>query len=207
VKAWLRRNRWGLLALPVTVALAVGANAQRLHDYWWDNDLRHEAATGAQGEWVAWTDPFSDATGDVTRTFHVKVTGSESTDVADSPDGPADLDLPSDLTGWRVAMDFEAEPDQVLFGCLLTLLDDEGNRYYYRARANKVSQDMWPCVPEHHPGPMPSIEAGKPRTVFPGEERPSNWTTRPVVIVPRSAKITQVLLWWEQPDYLAVHLN
>jgi len=33
VNAWLRRNRWGLLALPVTMALAVGANAQRLHDY------------------------------------------------------------------------------------------------------------------------------------------------------------------------------
>jgi hypothetical protein len=43
--------------------------------------------------------------------------------------------------------------------------------------------------------------------VFPGEERPSHWTTRPVVVVPRSAKITQVLLWWEQPDYLAVQLD
>jgi len=40
-----------------------------------------------------------------------------------------------------------------------------------------------------------------------GEDRPLQWTTRPVVVVPRGARITQVLLWWEQPDYLAVQLN
>jgi len=40
-----------------------------------------------------------------------------------------------------------------------------------------------------------------------GEERPAQWTTRPVVMVPRTARIKQLLLWWEQPDYLAVELN
>jgi hypothetical protein len=116
VISWLRRNRWGLLALPVTAALAVGANAQRLQDYWWDKDLRLAGATGSQGEWVEWSDSFSDAAGDGTRTFRVKVTGSESIDAAGPSAESADLELPSDLTGWRVTMDFEAAPDQVLFG-------------------------------------------------------------------------------------------
>jgi hypothetical protein len=97
VISWLRRNRWGLVALPVTAALAVGANAQRLQDYWWDQDLRLAGATGGQGEWVTWSDSFSDAAGDGTRTFRVKVTGSESIDAASTES--ADLELPSDLTG------------------------------------------------------------------------------------------------------------
>jgi hypothetical protein len=203
VRSWLRRNRWGLLALPVTAVLAVGANAQRLQDYWWDKDLRHAAATGRQSEWVSWSDSFTDATGAATRSFRVKVASTEST-------GPVDLkelELPSELTGWRITMDFDAAPDQVLFGCRLALLDDKGNRYYYRAIVNDLTQDIWPCVPGDHPGPRPSITAGEPRTVMPGEERPPRWTTQPVVVVPRDAHITQVLLWWEEPDYLAVQVH
>ncbi|MGH3643883.1 MAG: hypothetical protein ACRDUX_33230 [Mycobacterium sp.] len=195
--SWLRRNRWGLLALPVAVALAVGANAQRLQDYWWDQDLRQPAATGRLDEWVTWTDSFSDATGESTRTLRVKVTGVAATD----------LELPSDLVGERVALDFAAEPDQVLSGCRLALLDGDGNRYVYDPTINEVSQDIWPCVPGNHPGPAPSIAAGQPRTVAPGEERPPSWTAQPVLVVPRNAKITQVLLWWEEPEYLAVQLN
>jgi hypothetical protein len=203
VRAWLRRNRWGLIALPVTAALAVGANAQRLQDYWWDTDLRHAAATGDRDQWVTWTGSFSDATGDSTRSFRVKVTATDPPD----RDEVADLELPSDLTGARVTMDFEAAPDQVLFGCRLALLDADGNRYLYRPIVNHLTQNIWPCVPEDHPGPAPSITAGEPRTVLPGEERPPTWTTRPIVVIPRNAKITQVLLWWENPNYLAVQLG
>jgi hypothetical protein len=203
--SWLRRNRWGLLALPLTAALAVGANAQRLHDYWWDQDLRLAGATGGQGEWVQWSDAFTDAAGDGTRTFRVRVTGNESLDATSAE--AADLELPSDLTGWRVTMDFEAAPDQVLFGCRLALVDDNGNRYLFRAIVNNLMQDMHPCVPDDNPGPQPSITAGEPRAVVYGGQRPRQWTTRPVVVVPRTATITEVLLWWEQPDYLAVRLN
>jgi hypothetical protein len=202
VRAWLRRNRWGLVALPVAAALAVAANSQRLHDYWWSTDLRNAGATGDEGEWVTWTDSFSDAAGPGTRTFRVKVSNAESPGDVDV----SELELPSDLTVWQITMDFEAAPDQVLFGCRLALLDDDGNRYDYRLLRG-VADDLWPCVPADHPGPSTSISAGEPRTVAPGEERPPTWTTRPVVMVPRTAKITQVLLWWEQPDYLSVNLD
>ena len=151
---------------------------------------------------MTWSDSFTDATGDATRTFRVKVTGTESIGADDS----SDLELPSDLTGWRITMDFEAAPDQVLMGCRLALLDDNGNRYVYRPLKG-LDQDSWPCVPGDQIGPMASITAGEPRTVMPGDERPPTWTTRPVVVAPRTATITEVLLWWEQPDYLAVKLN
>jgi hypothetical protein len=203
VKSWLRRNRWGLVALPVAAVLAVGANAQRVHGYWWDKDLRHAAATGGRDEWVTWSGEFSDALGPSTRTFRVKVTSTEPP----APGDAAKLKLASDLTGIRVTMDFEAAPDQVLSGCRLALLDAEGNRYLYRPMVNKLKQDLWPCVPEDSPGPAPSITAGEAPVALSDEERPPSWTTEPVVVVPRAAKITQVLLWWEEPDYLAVQLN
>lgn len=207
MKSWLRRNRWGLVALPVTVALAVGANAQRVHDYWWDQDLRNAAATGPQGDWVSWSDSFTDAAGDGTRTFQVRVTGTESTDSAESSGESEKLELPADLTALRVALEFEAAPDQVLFGCRMALVDDDGNRYVYRPMVSDVLQNMWPCLSENQTGPQPSISAGEPRVVMFGEERPARWSTRPVVLVPRTARIKQLLLWWEQPDYLAVELN
>jgi hypothetical protein len=207
VTAWLRRNRWGLLALPVVAALAIGANAQRLRDYWWDGDLRTEAASGSRGDWVTWSGPFSDATGESTRTFQIRVTGTEPADDAGAPDDRTKLELPSGLTGVRVRADFRADPDQVLFGCRMALLDDAGNRYTYTPRIQRASQDIWPCVPQEHPGPMPSITAGEQRTALPGEERPETWSTEPVFLVPRDARITRVLLWWEQPDYLAVQLD
>jgi hypothetical protein len=207
VSSWLRRNWWGLLALPFAVALTVGANAQRLHDYWWDQDLRHAAATGSEGEWVTWSDGFTDAAGDGTRTFRFKVTGTESLADAGPSDEADDLELPPELTGWRITMDFEAASDQVLFGCRMALLDDDGNRYMYRPIVNRLSQNMHPCIPEDNPGPQPSITAGEPRVAIYGGQRPPHWTTRPIVVTPRSATITEVLLWWEQPDYLAVQLN
>jgi hypothetical protein len=207
VTSWLRRNRWGLLALPVAVVLAVGANAQRLHDYWWDQDLRHAAVTGNQGDWVSWSDDFTDAAGPGTRTFRVRVSGTESIG-ADGPSAEStDLELPPDLMGLRITMDFEAAPDQVLTGCQLALRDAGGNRYVYRMKVNDLTQDLWPCLPGDHYGPSPSITAGQPRAVMPGDERPPRWTIQRVVVVPRTAVITDVLLWWEQPDYLAVKVN
>ncbi|MED5814777.1 hypothetical protein VST63_20650 [Mycolicibacterium sp. 050232] len=205
--AWLRRNRWGLLALPLATVAAISANAQRLHDYWWDQDLRRAAATGSAGQWVSWTDSFSDAMGPGTRTLQVKVTDAGPTDVVQSRRGPKAVSLPSDLTGWGVTLDFKAAGDQVLSGCRLALLDTEGNRYLYQMTIGDASQELSPCLPPDHPGPSASITAGEPRSVLPGEERPPQWTTRPVMLVPRDATITQVLLWWEDPDYLAVQLD
>ena len=201
VTTWLTRNRWGLLALPITVALAVGANAQRLPDFWWNDDLRKPAATGAPGEWLTWTDSFDDSAGPGTRTFRVKVTGTEPVTA------PAGVDLPPDLTAWRVTMDFHASPDQVLYGCSLALRDDHGNRYDYHAAVDHLVQDDWPCLPGHRVGPRPSLTPGRPRAALSGEERPAHWTTQPMVLAPRSARITGVLLWWEQPDHVVVQLD
>jgi hypothetical protein len=201
VTGWLRRNRWGLLALPATVVLAAGANAQRVQDFWWKNDLRHAAATAVPGEWVTWTDDFDDSAGRGTRSLRVKLTA------AGPVAGPADVGLPSDLTPWQVTMHFEAAPDQVLYGCLLALRDAGGNRYEYRSTADSLGQDDWPCLPGQRVGPRPALTPGRPRAATPGEDRPPDWTTRPVVLVPRSARITEVLMWWEEPDHLVVRVN
>jgi hypothetical protein len=201
VTPWLRRNRGGLLALPITVALAVGANAQRLPEYWWNDDLRSPAATGVPGDWLTWTDSFDDSAGTGTRTFRVKVTGTQSVTE------PAGVALPPELAAWRVTLDFQAAPNQVLYGCSLALRDDQGNRYDYHAAVDHIVQDDWPCLPGERVGPRPSLTPGRPREALFGEARPTHWTTRPIVLAPRSAHITEVLMWWEQPDYVVVRLD
>ncbi len=161
-----------------------------------------------QGDWTAWSDSFTDAAGEGTRTFQVRVTAVEPTGTAEPTGEQEALKLPSDLAAMRVTMDFQAAPDQVLFGCRMALLDRDGNRYVYRPMIGGVMQTMFPpCLQENLTGPQPSITAGEPRVALYGEKRPPQWTTRPVVLVPRTADITQVLLWWEQPDYLAVQVD
>lgn len=207
MSSWLRRNRWGLLGLPLAASLAVTANAQRLPDYWWNTELRHAGVTGSEGQWTTWSDTFTDAAGEGTRTVTVKVASAEPTDSAESRGEIERLDLPADIAAIRVSMDFQADADQVLFGCRLALIDEDGNRYVYRPTVGTVTQDMWPCLRTDQTGPRPSISAGEPRTAMLGEARPPQWTTQPAVLVPRDARLTQVLLWWEEPDYLAVELN
>ena len=199
MRTWLRRNWWGLAALPVTLALAVVANSQRIQDYWWDTDLRTAGASGQQGDWVTWSDSFTDALGEGVRTFSVRVTAVETTDTEP-------VVLPADVTAVRVTMDFSAASDQVLFACKLALLDADGNRYTYRPLVGGVMQSLFPCLPEQT-GPQPSITAGEPRVALFGDQRPPEWTTEPVLMVPRGTELTKVLLWWEEPDYLEVQLT
>jgi hypothetical protein len=197
MSTWLRRNRWGLLVLPVVATLAVAANGQRLQSFWWDDELRHAAAAGTVDEWVTWTSSYVDAAGDGTRTFQVKVARIEPAAASQSS---------ADVAGVRVTMNFRATHDQVLAECRFALLDDEGNRYEYVPTLDDDGRAAWPCVPQRHPGPSPAVFAGQQRETPPDGRRPPAWTTQPVVTVPRAARITEVLLWWEKPDYLAVQL-
>ncbi|MEO6791168.1 MAG: hypothetical protein ABI249_00050 [Ornithinibacter sp.] len=71
---WLRRNRFGLLALPLVAALAVAANGIRLDDDWWNTGLR-SATSGTQGEFVRYQQGFTDALGTTSRTLRVRVDG------------------------------------------------------------------------------------------------------------------------------------
>ncbi len=203
--SWLRRNRWGLVSLPVVAVLAVGANAYRLGDYWWDRDLR-TATVGEAGELVSYTDEYDDALGTTSRSFRVRVGELAPTRSTTSTLGDEPVVVPEGAQALVVPLRFEADPDQSLYGCNLALEDTDGNRYVFDYSMTGVEQDPFPCLPFEQPGPRPPLFEGDTRAVVEGEERPESWSTRPVVVVPEGVRISRVLLWWETPDYLALQV-
>ncbi|MGA9748135.1 MAG: hypothetical protein WBQ50_11825 [Nocardioides sp.] len=208
-RGWLKRNRWGVVALPVVGVLAVGANSYRLQDYWWDRDLR--SATVADGaDFVSYTQDYDDSIGATSRTFQVRVGEIAPTETIDSEVGDVlgeePVVVPAGARALAVRLDFEAEPDQALYGCQLALEDVDGNRYVFDSTQEGIDQDPFPCLPFETPGPRVPFFEGQTREVVAGEERPATWSTEPVLVVPEDAEISRVLLWWETPDYLALRV-
>lgn len=204
--SWWRRNRYGVLALPVVIALAVAANGIRLDDWWWSADLR-SATTGQQGEPVDFHQEYDDAVGATTRSLSVRLDDVVELDAVPQSFGDP-VPVPEGLRALRVDLSFEADPDQSVYGCRLALRDADGQRYEYSSNIDTIRQaEPSPCHSLEQPGPKPPIFEGQTRGVVAGEERPPTWRTQPVVLVPAEAEITEVLLWWEQPEHLSLEIR
>jgi hypothetical protein len=197
---WWRENRLWLAALPVALAAVTAASSYDL-DFWWDNGLHHEIASAPQGSTARVTDTYDDGLGETSRTFEVELAALRTTDLYPYPlEDPAPP--PGGVDALSVRLRWKAEPDQVLRGCRVALVDDEGRRYEADSGAFPT-----PCVPEDRGGPEdPQGDTG--RGVVPeGEDRPPSWTTTPVILVPHGRTITQVLVWWERPDYVSLSVS
>lgn len=206
VPGWWRRNRWGLLALPLVAGLAVAGNGIRADDYWWNRDLR-QATSGTQGEFVRYQQDYFDALGETSRTLEVRLDGvAEVTSIPASYGDPQPV--PDGFRALRVDLSFRADPDQSVYGCQLGLLGRNGDRYEFRDRLADVAQDeVFPCHPFAAPGPRPPVFEGDQRGVLAGEERPEAWQMHPIVLVPEDAEVTHVLMWWEKPGHLKLRIR
>lgn len=202
-RGWWRENRWWLLAMPVAVAALLGASAYNLHDYWYIQGLHHEAASASQGEFVKVTDDYDDTAGHTSRTFRVRLDGIEKTARYPFDDFEDPAPVSKDQEALVVHLDWEADPDQALTLCSVALKDDEGRRYEIVGNTQHG-----PCTPEGHDGPDPALFEGQVRgDVDEGEERPPTWSTAPIFLVPAGVTITQVLLWWDLPDYVSLTVS
>lgn len=204
---WLRRNRFGLILLPVALVALVAGNGQRLHDYWWLHGQR-VATSATERRWVHYRESYTDALGSGQHDVEVRVDKvvpvREVTDLVGSK-----VRLTTSLGAYAVTMSFRAEPDVVLSGCSLALVDDHGERHDFRNDADGILQDVWPCVPGATPGPSQSIRVGTPRTDNDPTHaaRPAQWTTTAVIFAPTGLHFTQARLWWSDPHYLRVALR
>lgn len=197
---WWRENRLWLAALPLALAAVTPASSYDL-DFWWDNGLHHELASAPQGSPVRVTDPYDDALGETSRTFEVELASLRTIELYPYPfEDPSPP--PEGVDAVAVHLHWRADPDQVLRGCSVALVDDEGRRYEADSSAFPSA-----CVPTARGGPEdPHGDVG--RGVVPeGEERFPSWTTAPVVLVPHGRTITQVLVWWERPDYVSLSVS
>lgn len=202
-EGWWRRNRLGLLAIPLLVVLVVVANGIRVEKYWWDTELR-SATTAVPGEFVTFRQDYDDFLGPTSRTLAVRLDGVEElTAVPQSYGEPQSI--PEGMRALQVNLSFEAEPDQSVTGCWLALVDGDGNHYEFDEGFLDISQaEPFPCHELASPGPRSPFLEGQTRDVAPGEERPESWQMAPVILVPEDAEITEARMWWQPPEYLSL---
>ncbi|MBB5790067.1 hypothetical protein [Jiangella mangrovi] len=203
---WWRRNRWGLLVLPVAAAAALAAASYRVETQWWlekPRDLQH----GEQGEWVTFSSSQYDRTGDVPFSVRVRLDGVRPATELFGPVSDDDvLDPPAGVQALAVDLTLAAPSDVPLTGCSLVLRDAEGTEYAYEISSPTIrSQATSPCVPPDARGPeLDLIEGLDPDT---GPTRPDEWTVSPVVLLPDGVEVTDVRLSWGPPDGLLITVS
>ncbi len=199
--SWLRRNRWWLLVLPVCVGLMLGTSAYRVKGLWWSTGLHRVGASAAAGTSATYTEHYSDAYGETSRTFTVRLVDVHAQKRLAGFDGTNTGDLPSAGTqALATELAWSADPDQSLTLCHVDLVDDEGRRYEVPSGLTGQT-DL--CVPEDHEGPDQPITKEHPRGyVAPGMERPPSWTTTVVFQVPQGIHVATVLVYWTGPYFV-----
>ncbi len=199
-RSWWRENRLWLAALPVAVVLVAAASSYNL-DFWRDNGLHHEIASARPGDPARVTAHYDDGLGETSRTFEVALAALRTTDLYPYPfEAPAPP--PDGVDAIAVHLQWRADPDQVLRGCSVALVDEQGRRYEADGSAFPSA-----CVPEDRGGPEDPHGDSERGEVPEGEDRFPSWTTAPVVLVPHGRTITRVLVWWERPDYVSLSVS
>lgn len=200
---WWRRNRWGLVALPVTVVAALAASSYRVEAQWWLEKPR-DLVSASQGEWVSFTSSQYDRTGDVPFTVRVRLDGVRPAEALfdSASSGDLALELPAGVEAVAVDLSLAAPPDVPLSTCDLVVRDAAGTEYAYRSSTPSTSQAASPCVPPDTPGPdLDLFEGLDPDT---GPARPAEWQVSPVVLLPDGVEVAEVLLSWGPPDGLLI---
>jgi hypothetical protein len=198
---WSRRNRWGLLVLPLAVAAALAGSSDRVQLYFWESGLHHPTS-GSAGQWVSFADDYTDSNGTHQRQLRVRL---DSVRPVTAPWQSTDpFRLPPASRAVAVTLSLEADAGLPLSTCSLGLRDAAGTRYDYLPTLGGVNQPVSPCVPPDTPGPdvaMGDLPASSDPDAKP---RPSTWTVSPVIIVPAGVRLNEVDLWWQMPAYVAL---
>ena len=199
--SWTRRNRWGLLALPLALVAALAASSDRVKLYFWDEGLR-QPQRAAQGAWLDFRNTYSDSDGEHPLEVKVRLDAVRPASTLWQSESP--LQLPAGTQAVEVELSLEADPDLPLSICRLAVRDAEGTRYDYLSTIGSA-QPFSPCVPPDAPGPQRALGAlDEGRDVSDDPVRPESWTVKPVIMMPAGVEVTDVVLWWDQPDYVAL---
>ena len=199
---WWRRNRWALAALPVALVLTLVAAGDRVRTLWWEQDLRVPTAVEV-GETGEFHQRVYDGVGG-TMPIDVEV---QLDRVGDATVLPDEMDLPDGTRAVQVDLTLSADPELVLSGCVLAVRDAAGTRYDYVANAWGAFQAVIPCVPEDTPGPQASLgDLDEKISATETPPRPATWSVSRVVVVPEGVDVTEVVLWWQKPQYLLLEV-
>lgn len=202
---WVRRNRWGLVLLPVAVVLAVLASSSRMVHFWYPYGP-HDVQSGAVGEQVHLSQDWQDRSGRYVREVDVTVTSVEPTTmIRDWDDQDVPGQGPAGTRLWRVALEMRAPTDAVLFGCQLEIVDTQGREFPYSTTRIEPSEGkISPCLNADEVGPQPALVEGQEHVTE--TERPGSWSTVADVLLAEDAVPRTVRIWWEYPTVIEVDL-
>ncbi|CAN7289928.1 hypothetical protein [Knoellia sp. LjRoot47] len=202
-----RPSRWWIAGVPFAVAAMLAASGYRVPVFWYQSGQHHEIADGDAQEWVDVAEQTSDAHGDFTRRYSVRLAGlgGESTAYEARSD---EFTLADGMVARQVRLDFRADPSQPLMHCALTLVDDEGREYRVGHPFDEIGESIANCVPEETPGPSMPVLTAQKRGVLPEKElpRPSEWSVTPAIAVPKNATFVALRISFENPDYVTLRL-
>jgi hypothetical protein len=134
VKSWLRRNRWGLVALVPMLAATVALQWGDVYDRYWRGQPRQPVAAGRDG-WVA----FAGARMRLTELGP----GTDLAGFGGEPYRP-----PAGTAVWRAKISFDAPKPDDLGGCAIVLADADGRTYEAGPREFSSARAGFPsCTP------------------------------------------------------------
>lgn len=204
-RSWLRRNRWWLLLVPVGLLVMLGGSAYRVQTFWWESGLHREVGSAPAGQYAEVDQPFEDSLGPTRRRFAVRFASLVEVDEIPVQSESETQPVPDDLDAYQVNLAFRAAPDQDLNGCKVMLLDERGHRY--GGDDTDPLGQIYRCVPEDTPGPAsPLLKGDRRGVVDPDAERPGEWVTHTVVLVPEGVTPARAWISFFAPDYVSLTL-
>lgn len=200
---WWRRNRWALLALPLALGLVLVTGAGRIVMFWLPYELTDRVA-GGFGESISFTDDYRDAEGMHERIVDIAVTSVSADPVPTDGQGEPVADhAPAGTRLWEVELRIEADPDMVLDGCVIGLVDAQGRVTERDTTLFPWSTSLDGCQPVDSVNPSMVLFEGM--TTEPST-RPPAYTRTAQLLAAEDFEPVEVRVWWEPPTYLAVPL-
>ena len=207
MRGWLRRNRWGLMLLPVVLIASAGAASSRLEDYWWDKGMRGAQHPDSSGV-VHYDDGYDDGFVSYPIKADISLASFEQVDSLPAYTGTERIPatVPTGGVLWAVTLHFAVDPSIVMRGCNVAIMGEDGSRYdadtgdYHSTGEGPI----YFCAPNDSPGPQVQVGSteGPVADTTPGTTaRPPTYDTVVYVVTPRTAKPRSVRVWFSNPTY------
>ena len=203
-----RPSRWWMAAAPVAAVAMLAASGYRAPVFWYQSGQHHEIAAGDAREWVDVAEQTSDAHGELTRRYSVRLAGLGGESTAYEAGFGDEFTLADGMVARQVRLDFRADPEQPLKHCALTLVDDRGREYRVGHTFDAIGERITVCVPKETPGPSLTVFRSEKRGALPKDElpRPKEWSVSPAIAVPKDARFVELRISFGDPDYVTLRL-
>lgn len=196
-RRWAARNRWALILLVPTFALALAASSSRLVHFWWGWQP-HEPTQAALGDLTSFAVPREDST-----MTDVVIGVLDVTEVGQAVDDDGveyEAPTPPGATWWRITLRVEGGlPEDA--ACTLALADAQGHMVRY-APTSYPAADSYAALPV--PGCRPSPVFADDGTQ---EPIPMTYEIRRYLLTSGEFRPAEARLWWATPTYLSVPLT